>query len=395
MSYLYNPTPSETAEVDAVQEEVQIINRGTNWSIGDNVTVYTANPDGHKAAVHDGTAVSPITAAAPSLKVSQTQAVTSGLTGDGSTQMGAIYGSSSGTAASKSQGIGVMGSAKNVGTEGEPDACGLYGVGRILAGGKGRAFGAFVAGRRDGEEQRATGIEVYVENVGGVDSYDKPTEAETTKGVYIHAGTARIACGVQVTVLSGESPSVDVAYAINKFAAATAGYQDNSNAERSIQIKGTHSKAALTVAAGSSGIVVGAESSSFLESSGSLIDLISASETLSTVGVARNTGANNVAWQVSNSKGDIRLATAGAAGGFWTGSAEGDSGLLVNAAKTMHFGRAGGVAAQLKIGAGIGFYGTAPQTKQEVTGSRATGAALTSLLEKLATIGLITNGSSA
>lgn len=46
-------------------------------------------------------------------------------------------------------------------------------------------------------------------------------------------------------------------------------------------------------------------------------------------------------------------------------------------------------------GANAGFYGTAPATKQTVTGSRGGNAALASLLTALATIGLITDSSSA
>ena len=46
-------------------------------------------------------------------------------------------------------------------------------------------------------------------------------------------------------------------------------------------------------------------------------------------------------------------------------------------------------------GSTIGFYGTAPATKQTVTGSRGGNAALNSLCTALAAIGLITNSTSA
>jgi len=55
----------------------------------------------------------------------------------------------------------------------------------------------------------------------------------------------------------------------------------------------------------------------------------------------------------------------------------------------------GSAGLSLATATGIGFYGTAAQTKQTVTGSRAGNAALTSLLTALATYGLITNSSSA
>jgi hypothetical protein len=46
-------------------------------------------------------------------------------------------------------------------------------------------------------------------------------------------------------------------------------------------------------------------------------------------------------------------------------------------------------------GTNVGFYGSAPASKQVVTGSRGGNAALASLLTALSTIGLITNSSSA
>ena len=49
----------------------------------------------------------------------------------------------------------------------------------------------------------------------------------------------------------------------------------------------------------------------------------------------------------------------------------------------------------LKIKEDVGFYNTAPQTKPTVTGSRAGNAALADLLTELATLGLITDSSSA
>jgi hypothetical protein len=45
--------------------------------------------------------------------------------------------------------------------------------------------------------------------------------------------------------------------------------------------------------------------------------------------------------------------------------------------------------------AAIGFYGTSPQTKQTITGSRGGNAALASLLTALASTGLITDSTTA
>lgn len=351
MTAIYNPDGNSKGEVE-------IINRGTDWSAGDNITVYSANPDGHKAALHDGTAAAPVTAAAPTLKVSQTQGVVEGLTGDGAPQMGAIYGSSSGTAASKVQGVGIMGSAKNIGTEGEPDACGVYGVGRILAGGKGRAFGAFLCGRRDGTEQRATGAEIYVENLGGEDVYDLTNGAETTKGLWVHSGTAQVAVGVQIGSVSEAIPGFDVALGINQFAAKSAGYRDNSAAERSVQIKGTHSKAAISVAAAAGQVVIGAEEAS---SATPLLFEVNPGETtsdpLASFGSGKNINMSVVLTKTGN--GQIKAFMANGNNQFVTGSVSGDGGFNWTPGKTFHLGAAGKTSFLRISETGLGFFGSA------------------------------------
>lgn len=388
MAIVINPQ-----SVAADEAALKDINLGTVWASGDNVTVYTANPDGRKLAMHDGTTAAPTTEAHPTAKISRVGGVTGGVTGDGATELAALYASSSGVSGSKVQEIGIFGSAKNVGTEGEPDACGVYGVGRILAGGKGRAFGAFLLGRRDGEEQRATGAEIAVENLGGSDSYDINTGAETTKGIWLHGGTAKAAVGLQVGTISEAIPSFDVAFGVNKFAVGTAVLQDNSSALRSIQIKGAHEKAAISVASGSGQVVIGAEEAA---SATPLLEVFAGETAFDPlVDFGTGKGVSISSRLIRNSTGNMKCFAANAGNAFLTGTAQGDVGFNFTAGKIFHIG-AQTKTSQLRIAeTAIGFYGTAPQTKQEVTGSRATGAALTSLLEKLAVIGLITNGSSA
>jgi hypothetical protein len=321
----------------AGKAEVEILNKGTDWSAGDNVTVYTANPESRKARIVDGTAASPVTEAHPTMKVSRTSGVTGGVTGDGATELGAIYGSSSGTVASKVQEIGVIGTAKNVGTEGEPDACGIYGVGRVLAAGKGRAFGGFLLGRRDGAEARATGLECAVENLGGADSYDINTGAETTKGIWLHGGTAKSAVGIQVGTISEAVPSFDVAFGINKFAVATAAYQDNSAAERSIQIKGTHAKASISVALGAGPVVLGNEEVNFAGSQ--LFELYYGEEALDpgfVFGTGKGKSVSGILMR--NSTGQMKVFAANAANAFLTGTAQGDTGINFTAGKVFHVG---------------------------------------------------------
>lgn len=347
----------------ASKSEVEIINKGTDWSAGDNVTVYSENPAGHKGVIKDGTAAAPITAAAPTLKVSQTQGVTGPLAGDGAMGMGAIMGASSGTAASKVQGVGGTFTAKNAGTEGEPDACGVYGVGRILSTGKGRAFGAFLAGRRDTTEARATGAEIYVENVeGGTDTYDINTGAETTKGIWLHSGTAKVAVGVQVGAISEVIPGFDVAFGVNKFAAGTAALQDNSAAERSIQIKGTHAKAALSVASGSGIVVLGNEEKNFEGSQ--LFEVFYGEESLDpgfVFGTGKGKSVSGILMR--NSTGQMKVFASNAANAFLTGTAQGDSGLNFTAGKIFHIGAQTKTSLLRVSETGVGFNGAAPVAK--------------------------------
>jgi hypothetical protein len=328
---------------------------------GENVTVYTANPEPRLMNVKDGTVASPVTEAHPTLKVSRTEAVTGGVTGDGSTELGAIYGSVSGTAGSKVQGIGVMGSAQNVGTEGTPDACGIYGVGRILAGGKGRAFGGFLLGRRDAAEQRATGLECAVENLGGADSYDINTGAEETKGIWLHGGTAKSACGIQVGTISEAVPSFDVALGINKFAVATAVLQDNSKAERSIQIKGEHAKAAVSVGVGAGPVVVGAEE---VSTAAVMLEVYSGEEALDPmVKFGTNKGKSVSMQPIGNSTGSAKIFASNASNAFLTGTAQGDTGINFTAGKIFHIGAQTKTSLLRVSETGVGFNGAAPVAK--------------------------------
>lgn len=357
-----------------IKAALELIDRGLDWSAGDNATVYTENPEGHKGNVKDGTAASPVTSAAPTFKVSQTQAVTGGLTGDGAMGMGAIYGSSIGTAASKVQGVGVVGTAKNSGTEGEPDACGLYGVGRVTATGKGRAFGAFVAGRRDGSEARATGIEVYVENGGGADGYDITNGAETTKGLWVHGGTAKSAVGMQVGGITESEPAFDVGVGFNKGSVATAAIQDNSSAERSLQIKGAHSKGSITVAAGSGAAVFGNEEINFVGSQ--LLEVYYGEEALDP-GVVFGTGKGKSVsmMAIRNSTGQVKIFASNASNAFLTGTVQGDTGINFNAGKIFHIG-AQTKESKLRVSeTGVGFNGATPVAKASAISSPAAEAA--------------------
>jgi hypothetical protein len=67
-------------------------------------------------------------------------------------------------------------------------------------------------------------------------------------------------------------------------------------------------------------------------------------------------------------------------------------GVIVNGGVTVNGGL---VVDDLRVDGDVGFYGTSPQGQQNVTGSRASGAALANLLSKLENIGIINDSTSA
>lgn len=102
------------------------------------------------------------------------------------------------------------------------------------------------------------------------------------------------------------------------------------------------------------------------------------------IGVSRTDSAN-----------EITLGVVGSAGNYFSGSAAGDAALkLSDSSKTIHIGVAGSAATIKVQDAELGFFGTTPQAKPTVTGSKGSNAALTSLLTALAGYGLITDSSS-
>jgi len=89
----------------------------------------------------------------------------------------------------------------------------------------------------------------------------------------------------------------------------------------------------------------------------------------------------------------VQPGTPGADVGITIGA---DTNLYRSAADTLKTDDSFHVAANLAhLGSNLGFFNTAATTKKTVTGSRATGAALTSLLTQLASYGLITDSSTA
>jgi hypothetical protein len=406
MAFLFNP-----ASLSGDEAAIEEINQGQKWASGENQKGYAATAKGSRLYIAQASTASPDTTAAPTGKVVRTSAVTqatinaaeSSTGSDGGDVLAAFMGVHVGTAASETQTVGLAGFAKNgSNSEENPDACGLYGVGRITAGTsiQAGAFGLFAVGRRDVATATATGAEIQSQNYTATPGSYKSNGSSDTKGIWLNAnGEADSGVGFQIQNAFGRQFKVGIGFGNQLTGGLTGGVaessiRDDSTSEIAYDVRGTHSKAALRVSKESGTVIVGTEALTG-ESPPQLLE-VHAGGVAKTPLVKLTAGANaNITLAFNNSTSNFLIGNAGATNGLMTGTAVGDGVVAAAAGKTVHLG-ASAKTSQFRVAeAGIGFYGTAPQTKQEVTGSRATGAALTSLLEKLATIGLITNGSTA
>jgi hypothetical protein len=181
------------------------------------------------------------------------------ITGDGVEQCSAFVGIASGTTECEVQPVGVAGLAKNASTSSTigNDACGVYGVGRITAGGTGVGLGGFFVGRRDSSSGSATGVEVVCNNSSAqTGSYD-PVGFTRTLAAWIHAGgTADSGAGVQFGNPFGRKFKVGIGFnSQNGGAVSDATIRDDSSSATVLDVRGSHvdavdtSSAALTGAA--------------------------------------------------------------------------------------------------------------------------------------------------
>lgn len=389
MGVLFNPQ-SLTGDEAAIKD----VNLGTTWGTGELRAPYTAdNPTPLKADVRDGTKASPGTVYQPTFAISRVLKVPeSSFAGAGEGGLCAFRATAVAVEGSEGQAVGAtFGAVTESSYEGAKSLADGLASAHIGISRKGTRTGLaiFANGRRETASGRTTGAEIVSDNATETsESYAGVLPG--TKGIHLHPfGTADSAAGL---VLGHPSTATwDVGIGAIPSSVKTAVYRDDSSALRSILVRGTHEKAAIAVASGSGQVVIGAEEPS---SATPLLELFGGEANFDPI-LRIGTGkafASSV--EVRTEAGNCKLFASASTNGFLTGTGNGGTGILFSNTKTFSIGRVG-AAGELRIGGGLGFYGTEPKTKQEVTGSRATGAALTSLLEKLATIGLITNGSTA
>lgn len=371
---------------------------------GDNVAGYFTAVG--QAAFATGTAGTPDTVAGPGFKVSRTSAVlkatTEALGGvgtDGCDSMAAIHGSHVGTAAAEAQPIGVYGSAKSsstaAGVGGGTDACGLYGLGRITGSGIGTGIGGFFAGRRDTATGRACGLEVHCYNGTSTAESYSTTSFPNALGIWVNAGGGAGAGGAQSAagMIFGNAfgRQFEVGIAFNAMVnnsltgpTLTSDIRSDSSATTSIQINGTHSTAAICVALSAGVTRLGNATST---GAGSVLEVIapSGSVTNNVVNFGGGTSTTGFSVRIGNGSGSCALFSVAGTDNFLTGTAQGDTGIVVNTSgKVLHIG---GTISTIKVTQAntLGFFNVTPVARQSVNAAATDPATTQSLANSLRT----------
>jgi hypothetical protein len=347
----------------ASKADVEIINLGTDWSAGDNVLMFSSAVNTRRARIKDGTAEAPITAAGPTFKVSRTEAVTDaaivalgGAGTDGADVVAAIQGISQGLAASETQTVGLYGGARNASTSetGNPDACGVYGIGRITGGtaAKATGIGGCFVGRREVSTADLSGIEVTSHNRGGAGNYST-NGASKTKGIWI-AGAGTTVSDVGVQIGNPNSLPFKVGYAVNNQnggAVSDSSFRDDGEAKRSIDIRGKHSEGSVIVGAESGPVILGAEA---LTTTTTQKLEINVGSTNSNPALRLQANANtSLGIRVNNTHANLDFAQAGGTNALMTGTTAGDGCVIVGNSATLHIGRSA-VRGTLRVGSNVG-----------------------------------------
>lgn len=367
----------------SVAARLGVIDKGTNWGAGEEVHIYQAAP-GRNAAIKLGESASPDKTFGPPIRISRTlEILEEKFTGDGADGLAAIAATSHALSGSQAQAIGLFAGAITdgtyLGTNSHSDAIGGYFIGKSTSGSTRSGQGIFALGRREAIGGVACGNETVCDNETAEAGTYNSLGASTTRGIWLHPiGTADSGCGLQI----GHTTSTahwEVGIGVNKEAVTQASFRDDSEATRSIQIKGSHAKAAISVAAGAGPVVIGEEEAA---NATSLFEALGGNEAHDPIAVFRVTGSNNIRIQLSvNGSGNVSAFAAGGTNSILTGTVAGDSGFTFAAGKTLHIGAQGHGSIFRISEAAIGLYGVAPVARHAAIAEPA--ETLASLKEKV------------
>lgn len=387
----------------------RVVLAGTpNWSEGDNIAQFSTLTSGRKAEIRDGGASSPVTAVGPTLKINRTEAITEATMeavttpgGDGADSVAGVQVMVKGTAASETQTVAGYFSATNAsnheskGANPQPDAAAIYAMGRVIGGSSpnATAIGAVVVGRREsGAVADLSGMELHSHNRAAEGSYASAGHSDTTGLWLTAAGTADSGCGISI----GNPDSIKFKVGIgipnqNGGAVADSSFRDDGKAKRSIDIRGEHETAAMSVEANAGSVVIGAKELSTTTTQ--KLELNGGSTNRNPILRIQSNANTTHTILFNNTTSNLTIGQVGSANAQIEGSVAGDGVIVVGNSNQLLIGRSA-VAADLRVGGGIGFFGTAPKSKPTVTGAKGGNAALESLVSKLAELGLITNSTS-
>jgi|GEM_PF-4996426 len=382
----------------ATKGDLEILTLGGKWSEGERLFGFSAqNAAAQKQEILGGNTAAPDTSNKPLAVFSRVlKTPEASFSGDGAGNLCAVRVHTTAVEGSEGQAIGLAASAITLSS---------YEAGHSLADGIGGYFlgvskgtstrtgmGIFVNGRTETNTGRATGMEIVCDNESELD--DEWTGAfPRTKVIHMHGvGLKRSAVGLFVSK-TGAGLHTGIA-AMKEALISSAFIRDDSEAPWSQLIKGKHAKAAVAIAAGAGPLGIGVEE---VANAATLLEVNGGAEVKDPLYNFKVTGSKSVRGRLveNGGSGQVNAWVAGGANSFVTGTVANDSGIGYGPGTTFHIG-ANGKTSMLRLSeAGVGFFGASATAKPEVTGSRGGNAALASLLEKLATLGLVTNGSTA
>jgi hypothetical protein len=370
---------------------LDLVNLGTDWSDGERLFAYSShNAAGKKLELLDGTAAKPDETNEPTAVFSRVLKTPEALfSGDGGGNLAAVRAHTTAVLGSEGQAIGMAGSAitfsKHEGAHSLADAIGGYFIGVAKGESTRTGCGLFVNGRMESPAGWATGMEICADNETEEDHTFNGSEYPRSKAIHVHgAGKKRIAVGL----FFGDVGS-GVHTAIGAMAASpisNAFIRDDSEAPYSIRVKGAHATAAMAVAAGAGGVVIGAET---ITSAGCLLEVNGGAAKKDPLYYFRNTGENGMRGHLAgNSVTQLSAFVAGGTNEFATGAAKNDIGFLFLAGKNFFLGPTGGKAAVLRAAEGkLAFFGTAPVARPNI--KPAAEATTQEVAEALYALGLV------
>lgn len=330
----------------------------THGLVGDNQALWSFGVTPGVVGLKHGTAAAPNSTLAPTYKVSRKQQITKAAltaqtgsaTTDGSELLASIYGINVGTVSDEVQPIGVMGTATSSSNTGGgsgdgADACGMYGAGRILTGGGGTALGAFFYARKDSTTAQATAVEANCANYSGADNTYPSTSFPASSALWVNAnGDADSSVGIVIGQAFGRQFDVGLAFNAQVTGGKTGGVKttsirDDSTSATSIQINGTHSVGAITVAPGSGSVLI--NGTTLNAGATPYLEVQSTTNKAEAVRIGTATSLIDMGIKVTNTGGSLGLVAVGGANNILTGTVAYDLAFRFSASRQLHIGRDG------------------------------------------------------